>query len=76
MSRKICHSAGDYRSRKRILSQANIACQEAALHGLGHWASAYPSAVAAIIDQYLDADAGRRADLSAYARSARCGCVQ
>ncbi|MFK4794240.1 hypothetical protein [Sphingobium sp. ZW T5_29] len=61
---------------ERILRSDNAACQEAALHGLGHWASACPSAVAAIIDRYLEADGGRRAAINAYARAARCGCVQ
>lgn len=61
---------------ERILALENIACQEAALHGLGHWAAAYPGKVRETIEVYLHADTGRRADLSAYARAARCGCVQ
>lgn len=31
----------------------SIACQESALHGLGHWELFYPTEVVAIVDQYL-----------------------
>jgi hypothetical protein len=52
-----------------------IACRESALHGLGHWHCAYPREVEATIDRFLDAHAGERPELLAYARSARSGCV-
>jgi hypothetical protein len=58
------------------LELRHLACQESALHGLGHWQWAYPERVADIIDAFL---ASRRAvppALSAYARAARQGRVQ
>jgi hypothetical protein len=59
-----------------ILAVDAVACQESALHGLGHWRSAYPDAVAAIVDRFLATQTGARPELLAYARSARAGCVQ
>jgi hypothetical protein len=53
-----------------------IACQESALHGLGHWHAAYPAPVEATIDRFLAARPDARPELVAYARSARGGCVQ
>jgi hypothetical protein len=60
---------------ERILALDSIACQESALHGLGHWQRQYPAEVRAIIDRFLDNPADRDARLVAYAKSARCGCV-
>lgn len=37
----------------QILKIPSLACQESALHGLGHWHSAYPTDVAQIIEIYL-----------------------
>ena len=58
------------------LALPNDACQESALHGLGHWGRAYPQPVAEIIRAYL---AGRRAQirepLKQYALAALSGCV-
>ncbi len=34
----------------RTLAIPHLACQEGALHGLGHWQRAYPDRVAAIVD--------------------------
>ena len=58
------------------LALDSIACQESALHGLGHWQSAYPAEVAKIIDHFLKENPQLRAELIRYAQSARCGCVQ
>ena len=60
---------------RRTLRLDSIACQEAALHGLGHWARQRPSEVAAAVDAFLDDGRGKRAEIVSYARSARCGCV-
>lgn len=60
---------------RRTLRLDSIACQEAALHGLGHWAHDRPDDVTAVIDEFLRDGRGRRAELTSYARSARCGCV-
>jgi len=53
----------------------NPACQENALHGLGHWAHAYPEFTAATIDAYLAANPTLRPELVRYAQAARAGCV-
>jgi hypothetical protein len=58
------------------LALDSIACQESALHGLGHWQSAYPAEVAKNIDHFLKENPRLRAELIRYAQSARCGCVQ
>jgi len=60
----------------RVVSLDAIACQESALHGLGHWHAAYPREVEGIVDRFTAAHPRARAELLAYARSARCGCVQ
>ena len=60
---------------RRTLTRDSIACQEAALHGLGHWARYRPNDVAAAVDEFLGNGRGKRAELVSYAQSARCGCV-
>jgi hypothetical protein len=50
------------------------ACQEGALHGLGHLQTEYRAEVRAIIDAYLKGSAVP-VPLRPYARSARSGCV-
>ena len=52
-----------------------IACQESALHGLGHWHPEYAGETAAIIGRFLATHAALRPELVTYARSARAGCV-
>lgn len=58
-----------------MLELASIACQESALHGLGHSARRYPVEVAAAIDSFLGDGRPKRQELVTYANSARCGCV-
>ncbi|MFT2213933.1 hypothetical protein [Rhizobium giardinii] len=60
---------------RRTLKLGSIACQEAALHGLGHWARYRPGDVAVTIDAFLGDGRGKRTELVSYSRSARCGCV-
>lgn len=59
-----------------ILRLPSLACQESALHGLGHWQHQYPQEVRTAIESFVNErqDLDRR--LVAYARSAQCGCVQ
>ena len=57
-----------------ILDLANPACQESALHGLGHAARHTPKRVEAIVDTYLQRQ-GIRPELADYARFARGGCI-
>lgn len=61
---------------RHALSLDSIACQESALHGLGHWSYYDTAAVAPIIDAYLDARPDIPPELKRYARAARSGCVQ
>lgn len=58
------------------LNIESIACQESALHGLGHWHAAYPAEVELIIDRFLSSHRELRPETVNYAKSARCGCVQ
>jgi len=60
---------------KKILALDSVACQESALHGLGHWHSLQPDRVESIVDGFLAAHPTARRELVTYARSARCGCV-
>jgi hypothetical protein len=56
-----------------ILALDSVACQEAALHGLGHWVK--EPRCEAIIDAYIAADRAARPELVAYAKAARSGCI-
>ena len=59
---------------EHILGLGSLACQESALHGLGHWQRQHASEVARIIDAFvLSTDLDPR--LLVYANAARCGCV-
>lgn len=58
-----------------VLALDALACQESALHGLGHWHAAYPRQVEATIDAFLARSPNVRPELAAYARNARGGCV-
>jgi hypothetical protein len=75
---------------EKSLSLDSIACQEGALHGLGHWHLHYPTETEASIDDYLKqhyTKGGKKKiamtrttslplDLERYALSARSGCIQ
>jgi hypothetical protein len=63
------------RTMTRILGFQSVACQESALHGLGHWQGKQDRQVSAIIDCFLDANPNIDTRLRSYANSARCGCV-
>ena len=63
------------RTMARILGLNSLACQESALHGLGHWQRDHDREVSAIIDCFLDANPDIDTRLVAYANAARCGCV-
>ena len=63
------------RTMERTLRLNSIACQESALHGLGHWQRDYDQKVGQIIDRFCDAHPQADPRLLAYAKSARCGCV-
>ncbi len=52
------------------------ACREGALHGLGHWHSAYPAFVEGVIDRFLANHPKLSPELLSYAKAARLGCIQ
>jgi hypothetical protein len=58
-----------------ILRLESIACQESALHGLGHWHAVFPEQTKALIDRFLQARPEIPSKLRLYAQSARYGCV-
>ncbi|MHA1530333.1 MAG: hypothetical protein ACTSVG_15030 [Alphaproteobacteria bacterium] len=60
----------------RTLAIPHPACQEAALHGLGHWGEHAPARAAALIDAYLAGNRAARPELVSYARAASAGCIQ
>jgi hypothetical protein len=61
---------------ERILTLRSLACQESALHGLGHWHLYYPQNVEVIIDHFLEEHPRLRPELRLYAEHARTGSVQ
>lgn len=63
------------RSLTTILHLPAMACQEAALHGLGHWWEVDVSTIQHTIDDWLQGHPPTRPELRDYALSARCGCV-
>jgi hypothetical protein len=60
---------------EETLQLDSIACQESALHGLGHWKSYYPQRVEEIIGKFLQSHPRIREELRTYALSAFRGCV-
>lgn len=60
---------------ERTLRLKSIACQEGALHGLGHWKSAYPDRVVKIVDEYLAREIDIDSELREYALAARTGMI-
>jgi len=61
---------------ERSLALPSAACQEAALHGLGHHAFNSPDRVSEIIGRFLTCAAARQPELIGYAGAARRGMVQ
>ena len=61
---------------KTALDIDHVACQESALHGLGHWQVDYSNEVSAIINDFLESHPGLESELRNYAKSAQRGCVQ
>lgn len=56
---------------RSTLAIDHVACQESALHGLGHWYQRQQSAaVASIIDEFLEREAHLRVELREYAQLA------
>ena len=58
------------RTMARILGLQSLACQESALHGLGHWQPGHDRQVCAIIDGFLAANPEIDPRLISYAKAA------
>ena len=71
--RRLCGTA--LATMEHILGLGLLACQESALHGLGHWQRQHASEVVRIIDAFVLSQTELDPRLLAYANAARCGCV-
>ena len=60
---------------KQVLALDSVACQESALHGLGHWQMDYPECVRNAIDEFLARSKDARSELLAYAERVRTGYI-
>jgi hypothetical protein len=60
---------------ERTLALPSTACQESALHGLGHWQRRYPRVVQEAVDHFLVRAGDLRSELRRYALCARVGNV-
>jgi len=60
---------------QEILLLPSMACQESALHGLGHWSGQYPQYVEAAINRFLAVHPSLRPELRRYAEQTRIGYV-
>ena len=58
------------------LALDHAACQESAIHGLGHRIGRHPERAPAMLDRWLRTKAERDPRLRRYAESARTGCIQ
>ncbi len=58
-----------------LLSLDSMACQESALHGLGHWYPQYPEFVERTVRKFLQGNGRVRGELRQYAQSACQGNV-
>ncbi|HET9773114.1 MAG TPA: hypothetical protein VFS16_19630, partial [Acidimicrobiia bacterium] len=59
-----------------VLAIEHAACQESAIHGLGHRIGRHPERAPAVLDRWLAADRARDPRLRNYAAAARTGCIQ
>lgn len=63
-------------SMQAVLAIDHVACQESALHGLGHWHHKQSAAVETIIDEFVKNQRHLPERLTEYASAARRGSVQ
>ena len=59
-----------------LLRLDHAACQESAIHGLGHRVHRHPERAPALLDKWLRTGRPRDERLCDYARAARTGCIQ
>ena len=60
---------------REALAVPSVACQESALHGLGHFRAYYRREVEDIVTDFLARHQGLRSELSEYAAKARSGAI-
>jgi len=60
---------------KKTLELDSIACQESALHGLGHWHHYFPKETYDIIEEWLEKHPNISEELREYAERAQAGAV-
>lgn len=60
---------------EKTLTLDSVACQEGALHGLGHWQTHYPERIASIVDAFITSHPDLCPELHDYALSAGQGHV-
>ena len=60
---------------RQILNIPHVACQESAIHGLGHWYYRHQHRVSRILNAYILSGRGLRAGLHTYALNARKGGI-
>lgn len=60
---------------EHALQLPHAACQESALHGLGHWHLYHPQLIERMVDTFLTSNDARRPELLPYAKAARQGMV-
>jgi hypothetical protein len=58
------------------LAIPHAACQEGAIHGLGHRIGRHPARAPAILDRWLRTGPARDVRLRSYAEAAKTGCIQ
>jgi hypothetical protein len=63
------------RVMEKTLQLPSIACQENALHGLGHWSIYYQNEVEVIIARALETKSNLNPELRMYAVAASQGCI-
>ena len=61
---------------QEIVDLPSLACQESALHGLGHWALYYPKRCSEVVDGFLASHPHLPPELIEYAEKPRTGRVQ
>jgi hypothetical protein len=59
-----------------VLNLEHAACQESAVHGLGHRIDRHPERAPAILTRWLKTGPVRDPRLRQYAEAARTGCIQ
>lgn len=74
LQKELDHEILSLLARKLVIPA--VACQESALHGLGHWHISYSTEIRLIVTDFLEKSSSMRSELRSYAKAAKAGCVQ